>query len=119
MVAEKVTVIVAEEMQSKFGIIIDGWSQGSAHYIALFTSYAQEGKQVNRLLSISPPTDKEGLDADSHYQFIEETLALFSKNISNLLYLVGDNPSVNSALARKLQVPFVGCASHRFNLEVQ
>jgi hypothetical protein len=43
-------------------------------------------------------------------------LDLFNKNFSNLIFMVGDNAPVNKSLADLLGVPFIGCASHRFNL---
>jgi hypothetical protein len=41
---------------------------------------------------------------------------MYGKGLSNLVYLVGDNAPVNTCLADLLEVPFIGCASHRFNL---
>jgi hypothetical protein len=46
-------------------------------------------------------------------------LELFGKRLSNLIFLVGDNARVNTHLADLLNVPFIGCASHRFNLACQ
>jgi hypothetical protein len=43
-------------------------------------------------------------------------IGLFNKNFSNLIFMVGDNAPVNKCLADLLRVPFIGCASYRFNL---
>jgi hypothetical protein len=34
-------------------------------------------------------------------------------------YIGGDNASVNKKLASDMNIPFVGCASHRLNLAVK
>jgi len=107
---------VSIELPEKFGIVIDGWSEGNTHYIAVFASYAQEEKSKLTLLAIAPPFDEENYDAASHKAFIRDVLGLFNKNFSNLIFMVGDNAPVNKSLADLLGVPFIGCASHRFNL---
>ena len=33
--------------------------------------------------------------------------------------LIGDNCSVNQAMSRRLDIPLVGCASHKFNFAVR
>ncbi|OWZ16688.1 hypothetical protein PHMEG_0009474 [Phytophthora megakarya] len=33
-------------------------------------------------------------------------------------FLVGDNCNTNLSIARKMEIPLVGCASHRFNFAV-
>ena len=53
----------------------------------------------------------------SHKSFIIDVLELFGKGTSSLLYLVADNAAVNTCLADLLEIPMIGCASHRFNLD--
>lgn len=47
-----------------------------------------------------------------------DLLELFGKSLDNLSFIVADNASVNKSLSDLLNVPFIGCASHRFNLAV-
>ena len=112
LVTEAVEKDVASQLPSKFGIIIDGWKEGTTHYIALFASY--DGKFP--LLAIAPPSNEQDYTAQSHKRFVYDVLELYGKGPSNLLYLVADNASVNTCLANLLQIPMIGCASHRFNL---
>ncbi len=70
----------------KFGIVIDGWSEGNRHHIAVFDSYAQEEKSKLTLLAIAPPFDGENYDAASHKAFIEDVLGLFNKDFTNLIH---------------------------------
>jgi hypothetical protein len=112
LVTEAVEKDVASQLPSKFGIIIDGWKEGTTHYIALFASY--DGKFP--LLAIAPPFNEQDYTAQSHKGFIIDVLEIFGKGPSSLLYLVADNASVNTCLADLLEIPMIGCASHRFNL---
>ena len=108
---------IADDLPDKFGIIIDGWKDGTTHYIAIFASYSDvndEGQYP--LLSISPPYDEQSFTAETHKAFIIDVLELYGKGLSSLAYLVGDNAPVNTCLSDLLEVPFIGCASHRFNL---
>ncbi len=110
--SEYVEKDVASQLPLNFGIIIDGWKEGTTHYIALLASY--DGKFP--LLAIAPPFNEQDYTALSHKSFIIDVLKLFGKGQSNLLYLVADNAPVNTCLADLLEIPMIGCASHLFNL---
>jgi ribosomal protein S30 len=72
-----------------------------------------------RFLTISPPFDETEYGAISQAAFIVDTVEAFDRTKESILFLVGENTNTNPATARKLGVPFIGCASHRFNLAVQ
>ena len=57
--------------------------------------------------------------AESHKNFLEYVLGVFDKTLDNVICLIGDNCSTNKLCADLCSLPLVGCASHRFNLEVQ
>jgi len=117
LVTENVEKRIADNLPDKFGIIIDGWKDGTTHYIAIFASYSDaNGEGQYPLLSIAPPYDEQSFTAETHKAFIIDVLELYGKGLPNLVYLVGDNAPVNTCLSDLLQVPFIGCASHRFNL---
>ena len=105
-----------DELPGQFGIIIDGWTEGTRHYIAVFACYCKDEIAETPLLAIAPPFDEENYDAASHWAFIGDVLDLYGKGLDNLIFLIGDNAPVNKSLADMLNVPFIGCASHRFNL---
>jgi hypothetical protein len=120
LVTESVEKRIADDLPEKFGIVIDGWSDGTTHYIAVFASYLDaKGEGQYPLLSIAPPYDEQSFTAETHKAFIIDVLELYGKGSSSLVYLVGDNAPVNTCLADLLEVPFIGCASHRFNLACQ
>ncbi|KAE9260507.1 hypothetical protein PF008_g33086 [Phytophthora fragariae] len=66
---------------------------------------------------IQEPNDD--LSARTHREYLAGVLETFGKALSDCVYLVDDNCSVNKLLATIMQVPLVGCASHRLNLAVR
>lgn len=117
LVTERVEKRVANDLPENFGIVIDGWKEGTTHYIAVFASYfcSKNGPRYP-LLALAPPLNEQSYTAEVHRDFIGDVLELFGKSIENLLYLVADNAPVNTRLSDLLGIPFIGCASHRFNL---
>ena len=63
--------------------------------------------------------EEEKMDADSHFAFIEATFAVYGSSLSAIQVLIADNAPTNISIAKKIGVPFIGCASHRFNLAVE
>ncbi len=76
------------------------------------------GIHKEHLLALAPLINEEELGAQQHIEFIEATLALYSKTLSNIVVLIGDNCSTNRKISNDLAIPLLGCASHRFNLAV-
>jgi hypothetical protein len=59
LTTQKVEKIVADGLPNRFGVIIDGWKEGTTHYIAVYASYADsEGVSKQPLLAIAPPFDE-------------------------------------------------------------
>jgi hypothetical protein len=109
---------ITQSLPEYFGIILDGWSEGSTHYVAIFACYSEDSTAKYPLLAIAPLFDETDYGAESHKAFIGDVLELFGKSLQNLSFIVADNAAVNRSLSDLLNVPFVGCASHRFNLAV-
>ncbi|POM69850.1 Hypothetical protein PHPALM_13826 [Phytophthora palmivora] len=82
---------IAVDIPEKFGIIFDGWSHDSEHYIAVF----------------------------AHQDILATMLARnYQKRPEQVLILVGNKCGVNRRLATLTGVPLVGCVSHRLNRAV-
>ena len=107
------------ELPTNFGLIIDGWTEGSTHYFGVFASYRKNGTNYTRFLTISPPLDETSFTAQKQADFLVDVVEALGRCKENILYLVADNTATNPATATALDVPFIGCASHRFNLAVQ
>jgi hypothetical protein len=50
---------------------------------------------------------------------LSNLLSKYNKDLENVNFLVADNTNLNPAIANKLRVPFVGCASHKLNLAIR
>ncbi|KAE8992887.1 hypothetical protein PR001_g20821 [Phytophthora rubi] len=96
------------------------WSFHSEHYVAVFAVFEHDQRSEKVILALAPIADDgvEDQTAESHVAFLTGILPFFKRDISSIIYLVGDNCSVNTRLADLLQVSFIGCASHRLNLAV-
>lgn len=126
LLCRKVEDELRADLPKKFGIIFDGWSEGSDHFIALFACYDCKGETKTPLLAFQPLPDYDAsteieyqLTAAAHKEFIISTLAYYQKGPESSAFLVGDNCSTNKALATLCRVPLVGCGSHRLNLAVK
>ncbi|EGZ17921.1 hypothetical protein PHYSODRAFT_501313 [Phytophthora sojae] len=100
--------------------MLDGWSFHSERYVAVFSVFEHDQRSEKVLLALAPIAD-DGVEdqmAESHVAVLTGILPFFKRDISSIIYLVADNCSVNTRLADLLQVPFIGCASHRLNLAV-
>uniref|UniRef100_H3GFM1 BED-type domain-containing protein n=1 Tax=Phytophthora ramorum TaxID=164328 RepID=H3GFM1_PHYRM len=125
--------VIAVKLPDLFGIALDGWLSGGRHFVAIMavyneTSTANDGQRnpsyddsiqcLSRrfvLLAICPFAEEVDLGAQSLYDLIADTLATFNKPWSSVLFMIGDNCSVNQSIGRKAgALPFIGCASHRF-----
>ncbi|KAG3011062.1 hypothetical protein PC121_g15902 [Phytophthora cactorum] len=109
-------------MPDDFGFIIDGWTHGTEHYLAVYGCYeTTDGRPKHPLLSLSPVMDEpdDHLNADGHMMVISRFLPFFGKSLDDSRFLVGDNCAVNKRLANLLRVPLIGCASLRLNFAVR
>ncbi|ETO83621.1 hypothetical protein F444_02386 [Phytophthora nicotianae P1976] len=113
-VTREVETIIGAEMITEFGLIFDGWSNGSEYYLAVYAVYSIKSGGHYPLLSMAPvvnePEDDRG--AESLLAAISTFLPFFGKN-------VGDICSVNKKLANLMGVILVGCASHRLILALK
>jgi hypothetical protein len=94
--------------------VIDGWTHKSEHYFAVFAAFRKE----TVLLAFAPLVNDGRADhtPKSHIEFLQTTLGYFNKTLLDVVYMVGDNCSVDKRLAEDSGFPMIGCASHRLNL---
>jgi hypothetical protein len=107
-------------LPTKFGLIFDGWSSGTTHYVAVYAVFPDStGKREQVMLVMQPLPDESNQTADNHADLIRFTLESYSKSMQNVLFICGDNCNTNKKLATDLHVPLIGCCSHLFNLAVE
>lgn len=73
----------------------------------------------NLLLYMSPMEREASKNASEHYDFIFFFLSVYRKSISKMVLLVGDNANINRGMFRLVELLFVRCHSHLFNLAVK
>jgi hypothetical protein len=61
----------------------------------------------------------EGLTAADHLTHQSRVLNIYGRVTEDVLCIVGDNCRVNRRMAGDLDVPLLGCGSHKFNLSVR
>lgn len=112
---------ISDELPDKFSIIFDGWSSLGSHFVSIFASFPFENSLGYKvvLLAVSPMENEDSLSSAEHLDFLKYTLSIYGKSIENVVAMVGDNENTNKAFARLAGCPFIGCASHRFNLAMK
>ena len=115
LVEAAIDIKLKEELPAKFGLVIDGWTEGTTHYFGVYAAYAKSGKNYTRFLTIAPPFDETRFTAQAQADFLVDVLENVSRTKEDILFLVADNTNTNPATADLLDVRFFGCASHRVN----
>ncbi|KAG2823684.1 hypothetical protein PC116_g12196 [Phytophthora cactorum] len=100
-----------------FGIMFDGWSSGSMHYVTVYSVFETNGDLHLQLLAVSP-LDDGSPDADANIKLFDSVPDIYNNTLDMVAFIVGDNYSSIQSTATKLHVQQVGCISHRFNLAV-
>ena len=120
LLTKKVEEKIVNALPEEFGLIVDGWSCRTTHYLAVFASYlGSDGYQERPLLAFSPLLEAEDMSAQSHKAFIATMLNdIYHCDQSRIVYFVGDNCAMNKLLASFFGVPLIGCASHRLSLAI-
>ncbi|KAG3081294.1 hypothetical protein PI125_g20221 [Phytophthora idaei] len=120
-VTKSVERSIGDELPEQFGGILDGWTDGSEHYLAAHACYDRNGVRHCPLLSMAPIINgpDECLNVEYHMSALASFLPFIGKNLSNVMFLVDDICAVNKRLVRLMGVPLVGCASNRLNLAVR
>ena len=111
---------IGNQLPTHFGIVFDGWSDSSVHYVGLFACFCDaNGEPLYPFLAFSPLLDETDLGSNSYKEWISATLELYGKSLDAIIFIVGDNCAVNQSLCQIMDTAFVGCASHRLNLAVK
>ncbi|DBA03755.1 TPA: hypothetical protein N0F65_004172, partial [Lagenidium giganteum] len=77
-VAKQVGLQIQQDMKLAIGLMIDGWTHSSRHYVAVYTVYMHGNCRQERLLALSP-FDDGSQRADAHIERFENALAVYYK----------------------------------------
>lgn len=105
----------------KFALVSDERFYRNTHYLGMYVSYHSNNavRYVEAMLTSSPLNDETCLSPDKHRRMIEFVLSTFGMSLDSVILLVGENASTKKDLALKVPFAFVGCATHRFYLDVK
>ncbi|GMF51052.1 unnamed protein product [Phytophthora fragariaefolia] len=115
LVEQKIT----KRLQIFYGIMFDGWTDLSMHYIAVIATFMGNGVYYEVLLDCSPPLNEKSYTAKEHYALLESVLAIYGKSIKARAVLIGDNCATDKPLADLMNVPLIGCGCHKLNLAIK
>ena len=79
LVTVQVDKKIADALPSNFGIVVNGWSQQSEHFIGTFGCFQNEGFSEKPLLVFPVLPDEIDLGTGSISAFIESTLSYYEK----------------------------------------
>lgn len=122
LLGEEVRKEIVEKLD-KFGLLFDGWDDhNGTHYCGIFAIVPTNdylGFEL-LLLAMSPFEDESNFTGDNYITFINQTLGQYEIDLNNVkkrvLFLVGDNCTTNVSISTKMNIPLIGCYSHRLNL---
>ncbi|DAZ96558.1 TPA: LOW QUALITY PROTEIN: hypothetical protein N0F65_011235 [Lagenidium giganteum] len=114
-IAKSVGNTISRAIGETFGLMFDGWSAGTQHYMyaVVFAVYHAENGHQEWLIGLRPMED--GFTTAAHMDHLHAIMSVYGKTPS-MVFLVTDNCSTNQSVASKMCIPLVGSASHRSNL---
>lgn len=120
LVSKRLEAKIAKALPSKFALMFDDWSEVGSHYVATFAMCPANNNSGYELYLLSFPTIKDEIirTAKSHYNSLEYIISLFGKTFGNLVSIIADNCATSRRLSHLADTHFIGCASHRYILEV-
>lgn len=99
-------------MPDKFGVMFDGWSIGTQHYLGVFAIW--DSHMI--MIAISPLGNEENFRAVDHIEHLKYILDCYGKSVANVCFLSLDNENTNRSISNRINIPMIGCAAHRLNL---
>ncbi|KAF1793677.1 Ribonuclease H-like domain [Phytophthora cactorum] len=99
-VAAKVGARIAVDMNGQFGLMFDGWTSGTTHFVAIYGIFTKDGILSQVLLSISPA--EYGQSAEAYFEMIDAVFELYNKDSAMIMFIVADNCATNQAIATRL-----------------
>lgn len=119
-VSESVEKTLSQKMPDKICIIFDAWTENGTHYVAILASWTMDDNCTKTcLLAFTPLLDETAWTAKNYKHLFEVVLEMYGKTIDNVVCIVGDNCATNKKIATILDLPLVGCASHKLNLAIE
>ena len=86
---------------AKFALVIDVCSINFTHCVGFCCSSLLKNDMRNKsaLLIFKPSLKRKLMDLDNHFEFMEYTLYLYEKALSNIVAIIGDNGELNERVS--------------------
>lgn len=110
---------IAKELPAHLALIFDGWTAARTHYVGVLLAYSSSNGYKESLIALAPLPQEDDLGAEQYASLLEDILPLYGKDLTNVVALIGDNCSVNKKLSSLVDIPLIGCASHKLNLAIE
>jgi hypothetical protein len=115
--------IMEEDLTKKipaiFGVSFDGWTEFGVHYLAVCAVGTGLPKNQPVLLGFSPFEQEEDLSAEQHRSYLNALLGYYGRNEKDVIYLIADNCKTNLKFCLDINLPLIGCNSHKLTLAVK
>lgn len=104
LLTREVEVVVSNLLPKKFGIIFDGWTFRSEHFVAVFASFLHDNKVENVLITMAPIVDDDVTDhsAKSHVAY-----SIMCSHSSGSATLASPTSLVTTALSTVLLLTYL------------
>jgi hypothetical protein len=123
LVTREIEKEISKKLQNKkLGLVFDGWSEDAIHFVGLFAVTKEDGFVLLAFSQFELPEDIEKdahIGADAHIKMFDDNLARYGILVRNVLFFLSDNTNCNKAVAKKVGIPFIGCAAHRLALAIK
>ena len=120
---------IIKDIHPPFAEMFDGWTDCRIHYVAVFVTYVDKCGDYKEVLLAIRPVGVGDFTVKTMLQFLKFQVEQYNLNLHDVAALFGDNCSTNQAIANQLteevihvaedlNVPLLGCCSHKLNLAV-
>lgn len=102
-------------------LVFDGYSIGARYIFGVFACYPSNNSHgfEKFLLSFSTFEDEKAYYAEQHIRYIQYVLTCYSMSWETVVAIIAERCAVKRCLGNRVDLPLIGCASHRFKLAVQ
>lgn len=110
--------MIAFFLPYKFSITLDEWYSAGLYFVAVFATFPSDdvGGYSTLFLFPSPLDDKCSHLSEEHAKLLNFVVEYYGRKRSNIVCITCNNCTTNKSMTKLMNIDFVRCASHRYNL---
>ncbi|KAL0227556.1 hypothetical protein RCL1_003700 [Eukaryota sp. TZLM3-RCL] len=129
LLTDALKISISTMLPAKFGIMFDGWCRDSSNttYVGVYVlvtghepiflsiepfQYDEENEEI-------PDPHSVIFGAKGYLRILNRVLESYQKHSRDISFLLADNEPTTKAVATLLNVPFIGCGSHRLEIAIK